>query len=118
MASKQAVTTTQKATKTAAAAAPAAAVKAVRVAKPQTPRVSSAKPRVSSAKPRVSSAKHSKSLTPETVTQAAVSSEPIAAISPHEAISKIAYGYWVARGYRPGNPHEDWIRAEREFLSA
>jgi hypothetical protein len=36
--------------------------------------------------------------------------------SAHEAISRIAYGYWVARGYSAGNPVEDWVRAEREYL--
>jgi hypothetical protein len=115
MASKQEVTT-KKATKTAAAAAPAPAAKAVRAAKPKTP--------ATSAKPRVSSAKHSKSVSPETTTPEAIISEPIAAavnpvaaVNPHDAISKIAYGYWVARGCQPGNPNEDWIRAEREYFS-
>jgi hypothetical protein len=33
----------------------------------------------------------------------------------HEAIAKIAYSYWVARGYRDENPLQDWVRAEEEY---
>ena len=49
-----------------------------------------------------------------------VKAEPIVAapvVNAHEAISKIAYGYFVARGYQQGNPADDWFRAEREFYS-
>lgn len=108
MASKQSVTTTKSA-KT-AAAAPAAAAKPVRTTKPRAP--------------RVSSAKHSKTVAQETaITPAATPVETVTAVNKpvvnkHEAISKIAYGYWIARGYRDGNAHEDWIRAEREFHAA
>ena len=47
-----------------------------------------------------------------------VSATPVkAAVSenPHEAISKLAWGYWSARGFHGGNPLEDWVRAEREY---
>ncbi len=37
--------------------------------------------------------------------------------NPHEAIAKIAYGYYVARGYQPGDPAADWFRAESEYYS-
>src|SRR5438309_2280644 len=33
----------------------------------------------------------------------------------HEAIAKLAYGYWEARGFQGGNPAEDWLRAEAEY---
>jgi hypothetical protein len=127
MASKQAVTTKTVNT-TAAAPAPAAAAKTVRATKAT---ASTPSPKASSTKaktPRVSSAKHSKTVTleataPETVTATLVEA-PVAAstpesrsgINPQEAIAKIAYGYWVARGYQGGNAHEDWLRAEREYL--
>jgi len=29
----------------------------------------------------------------------------------------LAYSYWVERGYEPGSPEEDWIRAEQELAS-
>lgn len=35
----------------------------------------------------------------------------------NEEIAKLAYSYWVARGYQPGSPQEDWLRAERELRS-
>jgi hypothetical protein len=76
-------------TQTATAAAPA------RAAKPRTP--------------RVTKTKHSKS--------AAAVAVPAVMENPQEAISKIAYGYWVARGFQPGNPTEDWLRAEQEYLT-
>ena len=59
------------------------------------------------ANPRVKSVKHSKAAsTPVAVTE----------VSVHEQISKIAYGYWAARSFQPGNPEQDWLRAEREFM--
>ena len=34
----------------------------------------------------------------------------------HEAIARLAYAYWEARGRHHGSPQEDWYRAERELL--
>jgi hypothetical protein len=82
------------------AAAPA------RVTKPKTTRTAAAKVEVVS-KPRVKSVKHSKAAAP-----AAIHVEPVNA---HEAIAKIAYGYWEARGFQPGSPEQDWLRAEQEY---
>jgi hypothetical protein len=33
-----------------------------------------------------------------------------------EEISALAYSYWVARNYHPGNQEEDWLRAEQELI--
>jgi hypothetical protein len=33
----------------------------------------------------------------------------------HEQIAALAHSYWVARGYAPGSPEQDWLRAEREL---
>jgi len=35
----------------------------------------------------------------------------------HEAISRLAYENWQARGCPVGSPEEDWLRAERQLLS-
>ena len=34
-----------------------------------------------------------------------------------EAISRLAYSYWEARGCQGGCPEEDWLRAETEIRS-
>ena len=36
----------------------------------------------------------------------------------HEAISQLAYSYWVERGYQGGSPEEDWLRAEETLRVA
>ena len=61
------------------------------------------------ANPRVKTVKHSK---------AASAPEAIAAVSAHDQISMIAYGYWEARNFQPGCPEQDWLRAEQEFLGS
>ncbi|HXK01515.1 MAG TPA: DUF2934 domain-containing protein [Verrucomicrobiae bacterium] len=32
-----------------------------------------------------------------------------------DAIAKLAYSYWEARGCQGGSPEEDWLRAEQEL---
>jgi hypothetical protein len=60
-------------------------------------------------RPRVKIVKHSKA--------PAIPTSEIALVSAHEQIAKIAFGYWEARGFQPGCPEQDWLRAEREYLS-
>jgi hypothetical protein len=59
--------------------------------------------------PRVRTAKHSKAVSTES---AAAQTNPE---NSREAIAKIAYSYWEARGCRPGDALEDWVRAEHEY---
>ena len=33
----------------------------------------------------------------------------------HEAVTRLAYSYWEARGFVGGSPEEDWLRAEQEL---
>jgi hypothetical protein len=35
-----------------------------------------------------------------------------------EDIALLAYSYFEARGCQGGSPEEDWLRAERELLTA
>ena len=35
-----------------------------------------------------------------------------------ELIARLAYSYWEARGCQGGSAEEDWLRAERELISA
>ena len=34
----------------------------------------------------------------------------------HEAIARLAYSFWEARGRQGGSPEQDWLRAESELL--
>jgi hypothetical protein len=36
----------------------------------------------------------------------------------NEAVSDLAYSYWIARGCQGGSAEEDWLRAERELRAA
>jgi hypothetical protein len=70
--------------------------------------VRAAKPKTTPVAQRAKSVKHSKA-TPIPVAD-------IAPVSAHDQIAIIAYGYWAARGFQPGSPEQDWLRAEREFV--
>jgi hypothetical protein len=48
--------------------------------------------------------------TPAPVALAAVSAE-----SHRDAVARLAYSYWEARGYQGGSPEADWLRAEQEI---
>jgi hypothetical protein len=41
--------------------------------------------------------------------------EVVAGPPSREAIAKLAYSYWEARGYQGGSEEEDWLRAEQEL---
>jgi len=47
------------------------------------------------------------------VAAAAVSETP--AESYQDAVARLAYSYWAARGYEGGSPEADWLRAEQEL---
>jgi len=32
-----------------------------------------------------------------------------------DAVARLAYSYWEARGYQGGSPEADWLRAEQEL---
>ncbi len=102
------------------AAKPTIANENAAVTKPRAARTKAAKttPVVEVASsPRVKTVKHSKAPVQavEPTFEAAKIGE-FAQISVHDQIAKIAYGYWEARGFQPGSPEQDWLRAEREYL--
>jgi hypothetical protein len=35
-----------------------------------------------------------------------------------DAVARLAYSYWEARGSQSGSPEADWLRAEQELGSA
>jgi len=66
--------------------------------------------KVATASPRVrTTVKHSKAAGP-------VADAPAGVVNAYDAIAKIAYGYWEARGYQHGSSEQDWLRAEQEYL--
>jgi hypothetical protein len=55
-------------------------------------------------------AKHSSKASPKAKTETHEQVGP-------DAIARLAYSYWEARGYTDGSPEEDWLRAEHELRS-
>jgi hypothetical protein len=92
---------TRKATAQKSAAPVATATAPARAAKPATPRVR----KVTHAKPAAVAA------------EAPAVEVAMAEANAHEEIQKIAYGYWTARNFAPGDPMIDWLQAEAEFYS-
>ena len=45
----------------------------------------------------------------------AVVTGPVAEPVTHDAIARLAYSYWDARGRQGGSPEQDWLQAEREL---
>ena len=46
----------------------------------------------------------------------------LAAVMPapsfQDAVARLAYSYWEARGYQGGSPEADWLYAEQELRAA
>lgn len=55
-----------------------------------------------------------------TATEVTVTPQPLAANGHrqelHEAIARLAYANWQARGCPSGSPEEDWLRAEKQLI--
>ena len=62
------------------------------------------------AEPEVLAVAAAASAAPALVTPAALSAE-----SYRDAVARLAYSYWAARGYQGGSPEADWLRAEQEL---
>ena len=97
-----------------AAVSPAAKSRTPRAAKTATQSTAAVevavKPRATQ---RVTTVKHSKVAVPAAVENVAVET---VAVHAHDQIARIASGYWEARGFQPGSPEQDWLRAEQEYL--
>ena len=71
----------------------------------------------SPAKRRATRTKGSESSTSEiSSTGSQRTAKPEATIDP-QAIARLAYSYWEARGFTGGSAEEDWLRAEQELRS-
>jgi hypothetical protein len=59
--------------------------------------------------------------TPVTESEVLSVSTAVASEAPAEsyqdAVARLAYSYWEARGYQGGSPEADWLRAEQELLA-
>jgi hypothetical protein len=67
------------------------------------------------AAPKPATAASHKHASKKTAQETGQSAEPVRTVS-QEEIAQLAYSYWEARGFTPGSPEEDWLRAERELL--
>jgi hypothetical protein len=74
-----------------------------------------AKPAAKASTPRVRTVKHKAAAASAVETVAVETPVTAPALSAHEEISQIAYGYWVSRGCTDGDPAQDWLRAEAEY---
>lgn len=58
------------------------------------------------------------SSTPEVVEAVEVVTMASAVEVSNDAVARLAYSYWEARGCQGGSPEEDWLRAEQELRAA
>jgi hypothetical protein len=63
-------------------------------------------------------AESSSSIVPAEITATIAETTVSHSVVTSEAIAKLAYSYWEARGYQGGSAEEDWLHAERELLSS
>jgi hypothetical protein len=78
----------------------------------ESPRTVRPRATAASAKPVTRTLRHKKAAT---TIEAIATAEIAVETASLESIAKLAYSYWEARGYQPGDPREDWFRAEREL---
>jgi len=84
---------------------PAAAVPARR--KPAAPK--------RTARPAAVEVSHAPASEPAVLPKAAAAAVVATAESFREAVARLAYSYWQARGCQGGSPETDWLRAEQEL---
>ncbi|MDQ6699782.1 MAG: DUF2934 domain-containing protein [Acidobacteriota bacterium] len=70
----------------------------------------------SSVRSRPYSSKHSKAVSAP-VPESTIEATTAAVLYDRDAIARLAYSYWEARGYQGGSQTEDWLRAEKEFAA-
>jgi Protein of unknown function (DUF2934) len=58
------------------------------------------------------------SFVPEVPSAAPATVAAMASESFQDAVARLAYSYWEARGSQSGSPEADWLRAEQELGSA
>ena len=61
-------------------------------------------------------AETSSSTAPAGITATNADATPSNSAVTSDAIAKLAYSYWEARGFQGGSQEEDWLRAEQELL--
>jgi len=69
----------------------------------------------SPAKRRAPRAKRTESLVDGTSASAAELAVTQVPVVNRDAVARLAYSYWEARGFIGGSPEEDWLRAENEI---
>lgn len=70
----------------------------------------------SSVRSRPHSAKHSKAVSAP-IPESTIGETAAAVLYDRDAIARLAYSYWEARGCQGGSQIEDWARAEKEFAA-
>jgi len=69
------------------------------------------------ARHKTATPKRTKRVAPVAAAEAPVT-QSVPAMPTQEDIALLAYSYFEARGCQGGSPEEDWLRAERELLTA